>query len=69
MMDAFKLSQIWIALLQKLVPSVKNNYEVIECVHFSPHDKVHFDVFEDLVLIGDRHLLLALYKLTFEPHP
>ena len=33
-----------------------------------PHDKEHLDSFEHLVLIGNRHLHLGPYKLTFEPH-
>ena len=35
-------------------------------LYFLPHDNVSFNVFEYLVLIGDRHLLLTPYKLTFE---
>ena len=29
---------------------------------------MHFDVFEHLAVIGSRHLLLAPFKLAFEPH-
>ena len=51
------------------VASVQNRRALVEYVHFSPHDKVHLDIFEHLALIGSRYLLLASYKLTFEPYP
>ena len=64
-MMVFKLSQIGILpLLQKV--SVQNYHEVVRHVHFSPHYKVYLEVFEHLVLIGNGHLLLIPYKLTFE---
>ena len=64
-MMVFKLSQIGILpLLQKV--SVQNYHEVARHVHFSPHDKVHLEVFEHLVLIGNGHLLVIPFKLTFE---
>ena len=50
---------------KKWVASVQNHHEVFGYVHFSPHDKVHLDVFKHLILIGCRHLLLASYKLSF----
>ena len=53
---------------KKYVASVLNHHEVVD-IHFSPHDKTHLVISEHLLLIGNRHLLLAHYKLTFEPHP
>ena len=34
-----------------------------------PHDNVNFDVFESLVLIGNRHLLPTSYKLAVDSQP
>ena len=45
--DVFKLSQIWIfPSLQKVSSQCPDRYRVVGYDHFSPHDKVHHDVFK-----------------------
>ena len=44
--------------------SVQNHDELVEYVQFSPHDKVHLDIFEHLILISSRNLLLICFLIN-----
>ena len=44
--------------------SVQNHDELVEYIQFSPHDKVHLDIFEHLILISSRNLLLICFLIN-----
>ena len=44
--------------------SVQNHDELVEYIQFSPHDKVHLGIFEHLILISSRNLLLICFLIN-----